>query len=205
MNRPVFNIQYFGDIHYYYEIQKYSDIFIEAHEHYIKQTIRNRTYILTANGTMPLIIPVIHQNNKENISQKEICYKEKWHKKHYTAIISAYKNAPYFEYYADDLLRWLINPNEKFLFQFNLNIFKKILSLLDIYINIYYTSEYTSFYTCDYRDYFKKNIHLPRHLKIPYLQVFSDRFSFQENRSILDLIFNLGPHAKNYLKGDFKF
>jgi hypothetical protein len=33
-----------------------------------------------------------------------------------------------------------------------------------------------------------------------YHQVFSDRHGFQANLSILDLLFNLGPEALNYLQ-----
>ncbi len=202
---PIFSIQYFGNIHYYYIISQYPEIIIEPHEYYIKQTFRNRTYILTANGIMPLIIPVIHQSSKELIVHKQICYKEKWYKKHYTAIISAYKNSPYFDYYADELLCDLIQPQYHYLFEFNLNLIKKILRIINLpTTQIHLSESYQKTYFHDYRNYFENTSSLPPHLKTPYLQVFPDRMEFQSNISILDLIFNLGPQTKNYLQGKFE-
>lgn len=202
--KPVFSIQYLGNICYYYLIQQYAEISVETTEHYIKQTFRNRTVILTANGLMPLIIPVIHKSSKEPIYQKEICYKEKWYKKHFNAILSAYKNASYFDFYADELLQFLQQTDEKYLFQFNLNYLNKIFSVLGIKTKVLLTETYEKHYNKDFRNYFDNPFHLPECLKKPYIQVFNDRFSFQKNLSILDLIFNLGPDAKEYISGKFK-
>lgn len=198
---PVFSVQYFGNIYFYYEIGQYREIFFEAQEYYVKQTLRNRQYILSANGTLPLIIPVIHHSSKEKMCDKKIDFKEKWYKKHYTAIVSAYKNAPYFEFYADELLNILNCPQEKNLFQFNLSVIIKILKWLDIPVSIAITTNYRSDYLKDYRNFFIEKTELPNALKTAYYQVFSDRFSFQPNLSILDLIFNLGPEAKEYIRG----
>lgn len=199
---PVFSIQYFGNIYFYNLIQQHKKIYIEKNEYFVKQTFRNRHYILTANGVMPLIVPVRHYSSKEIIDKKEICYKEKWYKKHYVAILSAYKNAPFFEYYADELLYHLIHSEENFLFDLNIKLIKIILKILNIHTQIEYTNEYKKFYEIDYRHYFDTPFSTPEYLKVPYLQVFSDRFPFQPNLSILDIIFNLGPDAAAYVRGD---
>jgi len=196
---PVFSTQYFGCIYFYHCIIQHTDILFETQEYYIKQTLRNRQYILSANGVLPLIIPVVHHSHQERIINKEICFKEKWYKKHYTAIVSAYKNAPYFEYYADELLLPLTHPPTNKLFEFNLLIIQKILSLFSFNIQFHFTEEYVPNYEKDYRNIFQKKEDLPDSLKRPYLQVFSDRFEFQKNLSILDAIFNLGPEVKTYL------
>lgn len=204
MDLPVFSIQYFGDIAFYHYLSKYDKILIENAEYYVKQTLRNRTYILTANGVMPLIIPVVHHSGKEIIKEKEICYKERWQKIHYTAIVSAYKKAPYFEYYADELLNFLLQPGDKFLFQFNIRLIQKICDLLNIHTEIIFTNEYRNNYINDYRYISDKKYGLPECLEMPYIQVFSNKFPFQKNLSILDLIFNLGPQANDYISGNFK-
>ena len=43
--------------------------------------------------------------------------------------------------------------------------------------------------SCDY----------PYKIKQPYYQVFEDRFEFTPNLSIIDLLFNRGPEANQYL------
>ncbi len=202
MSLPVFSIQYIGNIELYYWIQQFPEIKIEAAEHYIKQTFRNRTNILSANGILPLIIPVIHKSSKEKIIEKEICYKEKWYKKHFTAVVSAYKKAPYYEHYADDLLELLKHPQDRYLFDYTIKWIRKICSLLDISTKILYTDQYEKYYEKDFRTYFDQPHQIPHHLLTPYIQVFSDRFVFHPNLSVLDLIFNLGPDAKHYIKAD---
>lgn len=200
MNLPVFSIQYFGHLHFYHEMIQFPAILMEHYEYYIKQTYRNRTYILSANGILPLIIPVKHRSHKEFICEKEICFKEKWNKKHYTAIVSAYKKSPYFEHYADILLQPLLHPVDTNLINFNLHLIQKVLSILDVQINIQPTTQYQQTYTKDYRLYFDNTPPLPTTLNEPYIQVFSDRLPFQKNLSILDIIFNLGPQSINYLR-----
>lgn len=200
MHTPILSIQYFGNIYFYHTINQYQSITIETQEYYIKQTLRNRTYILSANGILPLIIPVIHQSNKEPIHQKKICYKEKWYKKHYTAIVSAYKKSPYFEHYADEILNILIKPKETYLLQFNLELLKKILSILNIPAQIHLTTQYQKQYHQDFRDSFQTYANHFENIQKPYIQVFSDRFPFQKNLCILDLIFNTGPYSKEYLQ-----
>lgn len=203
MSYPVFSLHYFGHIYYYAEMQKYSDIFIETQEYYVKQTFRNRHYILTANGLMPLIIPVVHRSSKEPIHQKEICYREKWYKKHETAILSAYRNAPFFEHYADVLLAHLKHPSFQYLVELNTHILQTIFSVLHISTHLHQTNEYIPTYEKDYRSFFYPYQPVPAFLQTPYLQVFSDRFPFQPNISILDLIFNLGPRSQEYIHGQF--
>lgn len=41
-------------------------------------------------------------------------------------------------------------------------------------------------------------------LKQPYYQVFEDRFGFERNLSIIDLLFNLGPDATTYLRSNLR-
>ncbi|MCX7728428.1 MAG: WbqC family protein [Bacteroidia bacterium] len=203
---PVFSVQYFGNILFYVLINQYPKVYIETSEYYIKQTFRNRTIILTANGLMPLIIPVIHKSSKELIVNKEISYKEPWQKKHYTAITSAYKNAPFFEFYANELLEHITHSKYPSLFLLNLELMKKIFIILNISTEIILTTEYKKNYTLDYRNYFDKHSHsfFPI-IEKEYIQVFSDRFPFQKNISILDLIFNLGPDSANYIAGTLEY
>ena len=47
---------YFAPIMYFSKLAVYPEIYIEQHENFVKQTYRNRTIILGANGPIPLIV-----------------------------------------------------------------------------------------------------------------------------------------------------
>lgn len=49
---------YFGTVGYWACLMAFPHIIIEAHEHYVKQTLRNRTTILTEGGPQTLTVPV---------------------------------------------------------------------------------------------------------------------------------------------------
>lgn len=49
---------YFGPVGYWACLMAFPNIIIEAHEHYVKQTIRNRTTILSESGPLSLTVPV---------------------------------------------------------------------------------------------------------------------------------------------------
>ena len=93
---------YLPPIHYFSLLLKSETVFIEQHEHFVKQTYRSRCDILSSNGILSLSIPLQKKGDKELISEKRISYAEEWQMKHWRAITSAYKNSAYFEYFEDD-------------------------------------------------------------------------------------------------------
>lgn len=167
-------------------------IAIEAHENYIKQTFRNRTSILQAHGVMHLIIPV--QKNSKLISEIQISYQEKWQHQHWGAIVSAYKNAPYFEYYAP-YFEQFYKQETNLLLEFNLQILKACFKVIKADVEIIQSSYYQEF----------GNFSLPNEFKFTtYQQVFQSNTILIQDLSILDLIFNLGPETFFYLKQNSK-
>ena len=74
------------------------------HEHFVKQSIRNRCEIYGANGKLRLTIPKERKGSSKTIIKEiKISYKEDWQKLHWNAIKSAYNSSPFFEYYQDEL------------------------------------------------------------------------------------------------------
>ena len=196
----LFSIAYLPSISYVGIILKSKKIILEKHEHYIKQTYRNRSLIYSPNGVHPLIIPVAHDDlYKKPIHEIKISYETDWQKIHWRTIASSYRNSPYFEFFEEELNPFYEAKTET-LFEFNLSLLKRIFSLMQISFEIEFTSTYEKKYSKEIIDL--RNIFYPdqRNLNVPlYNQVFSERHGFISDLSILDLMFNKGPQAMEYL------
>lgn len=189
---------YFGSIPYFQALAGEVQVTFDLHEFYKKQTWRNRTQILESNGPMYLSVPVERPNGSKSIV-KEVTISEEtnWRKDHWKALESSYKHAPFFFYYGP-LVKNLIYQDEPLLYKFNHTIFLQLLEWLDLSIETDFTTEYIP--PADPSDLRvtldKKKFDIPQR---SYIQVFSDKFDFVPNLSILDLLMNEGPIARNYL------
>ncbi|MBK7667555.1 MAG: WbqC family protein [Sphingobacteriaceae bacterium] len=56
---------YLPPINYFSLLLKNETVFIEEHEHFVKQTYRNRSEILSSNGLLSLSIPLQKNADKE--------------------------------------------------------------------------------------------------------------------------------------------
>lgn len=194
----IYSTNYFGSIPYFQSIAKFNEVVIDVHEHYKKQTWRNRTQILESNGPMYLSVPVARPDgSKTAVKDIRITYDSNWRKDHWKAIQSSYKHAPYFFYYGNQL-KDLIYQEEDKLHLFNLKILKQLFVWLDLEINISFTNEYIAPEGPeDYRISLDKKVFDLNQEQ--YIQVFSDKYPFYPNLSIIDLLMNEGPIARNYI------
>lgn len=201
---------YLAPIQYYAKFVQVDHIFIEQNENYTKQSYRNRSMIVSANGSIPLSIPVVHSSS-EKILTKDIRIADhgNWQHMHWNAIVSAYNSTPFFEYYQDDFYPFY-HKKYSFLFDFNEELRVLILGLLNIELPVIeYTSEYkTAFedHELDMRDVIhpKKDLSLDHSfMSIPYYQVFEQKLGFVENMSIVDLLFNMGNESQLILNNSF--
>ena len=95
---------YLPSVAYVISILQSQSAIIDIHEHYIKQTCRNRCYIYSANGSLPLVIPVIKPGgNHTPVKDIKICHLQRWQLNHWRAIESAYQSSPYFLFFKDEL------------------------------------------------------------------------------------------------------
>lgn len=201
---------YLGPIRYFTKFLFYDEIWLETHEHYSKQTYRNRCDIYGANGKLSLIIPVLKGNeHKILITDLKIDYNKKWQKLHLKGIESAYRSSPFFEFFIDELSGFYSKKYE-FLFDFNMKILWTLLKILDINPEIKYTEKYylpVKSNMIDMRDEInpKHLFQSDRHfIPVKYKQVFSEKHGFIGNLSIIDLIFNMGPDAISVLRESIK-
>ncbi|MCC6385571.1 MAG: WbqC family protein [Bacteroidia bacterium] len=170
---------------------------IDIHEHFVKQTIRNHYSVLSANGILQLSIPVKHSKIKIPVHQVRICYDQPWQRQHLNAIRSAYGRAAFFQFYFEELENIFCSSPER-LTVFNDLLLKWIFKCLKQDPLITFTKKYTDNYENDQRHASLKHsshfLHLSR--DISYAQVYSDRFAFKPNLSILDLIFNAAQYTQ---------
>lgn len=201
-NQGLFPIAYFPSQTYLIRMLQYDQIAVEIHETYPKQTIRNRCNILSSNGILKLTVPVRKADgNHTKTASVRIFQEEDWQKNHFRAIESAYKSSPFYDYYIHHFIPVFENQYES-LVDLNHSIFTILCKILKLNLSYSYTSQFQKIPDkyVDLRQVFdfkhdRDSIHY-----VPYVQVFSDRFPFQPDLSILDLIFNLGPEAANYLQ-----
>jgi len=195
----ILSTAYLPPIQYFAKILDYSEILIEAHETYLKQSYRNRCIILSCNGPLPLIIPVVKTNgNNTPIKEIEIDYTVNWQKNHWKAIESAYRTSVYYDF-VSDLLEPFYRKKVKYLFDFNSEILFEIISFLRVNKPLSNSNQFVKNYLEGFDD-FRQSIHpkLQYQLKdndfvaAKYFQVFSDRFNFYPNLSIVDILFNEG-------------
>ncbi|MCD6355438.1 MAG: WbqC family protein [Prolixibacteraceae bacterium] len=196
---------YFGPVQYYAWILMHPEVYIEQFEHFNKQTYRNRCVVLGGNGPIPLVVPV-ESGRSAKIVMKDlkISYAVNWQRNHWRTIFSAYNSSPFFEYYQDEIYP-LFEKKWKFLLDLNQSINKIICKLLEIENNSFLTEYFEKVpeNTLNFREIISpKNKMQPDENFKPfeYTQVFSERFEFVPNLSILDLLFNEGPDSSVILE-----
>ena len=196
--------------------------------------------IPTTNGPLSLTIPT---NHNTSLAMKDIRISDhaNWRHVHWNALLSAYGESPFFEYYQDDI-RPFYEKKYEFLFDFNMEITEKMIELLDIRPKISITNEYIQSEELkvksieseelkvkseefnglanhkvqssnlkvqskevqsivDFREAIRPKKPLPdaEFESRRYYQVYEQKFGFQPNMSILDLLFNEGNEAIFYL------
>ena len=198
---------YWPNLHYFFYVLNASIINIEQFDNYSKQSYRNRTQILSANGVLNLSIPIKKNKSEKVVNAIEISYKEDWQKNHWRAITSAYKNSPYFDFFEEDLKVFYSNKYN-LLIDYNTDQIKFIIKVLKQKKNIQLTKQYerNPDSVIDLRtiihpkqSYLSDKL-VANKLDQSYYQTFENKISFTPNLSILDLLFNKGLHTIDYLK-----
>jgi len=191
-------------------------VILAANENYTKQSYRNRTYILGANGKLALTVPVQKGSQRINFKEVKIDYSTDWNRQHWQSIKSAYGKSPFFIHYADFLEPIYENP-PVLLWEFNYKLLTICQKLLRISIPIKNTENFEKEVDSQILD--KRNTISPKKTAIfahqEYYQIFGNKFEnrfnldtenkfiFENNLSILDLLFNEGTNALTIISGKY--
>jgi hypothetical protein len=176
------------------------NITFEMEDNFQKQTNRNRTYIYSPNGIQLLNIPVkhskeAHQKTKDVLIENEF----DWQKQHFKSLEAAYRSSPFFEFFEDDILP-IFEKKHTFLMDLNMQVLDIVTKCLRMKLEFSKTTEY--FHEVENISDFRylTNGKKDSNSFEKYPQVFDDKHGFINNLSILDLLFNEGKFAMDYLK-----
>jgi hypothetical protein len=191
-------------LEYFCALQRFDKIILEKHEHFNKQSYRNRCYILTSQGRERLTIPVTATHAKIIITDVQIDYTTRWQNNMLRTLESAYAKAPYYEHYMDDLKKEILSGH-KYLYDLNLTLLSMCLQWLnwdrDVSESVSYKKN-TPVEINDLRDQIlaKKDFGARGFYRpVAYQQVFGN--NFVPNLSLVDLVFCAGPDAQALIRG----
>lgn len=170
-------------------------VLIDRHEHWIKQSIRNRCEILGSSGLHKLVVPICHKNGKQTLGSITVDDATKWRWNHWKSIKTAYGRSPYFEHYAFEIEACIFHDCER-LIELNRQILTLFIHVWELPI---LTSESEEFIPYNDGDFRQKNW-LTRHAThTSYQQVFQPRVATIYNASALDLLCCEGPLGRNII------
>ena len=196
----LFTTAYFPSISYMARFLAEDKPVVEVWETYHKQTYRNRCRVMTANGVESLSVPVVKVNGNHTMT-KDIAISpiEPWQHIHSRCLESAYKASPYFDHYYD-FLRPIFEDHFERLIDLNDAAMQAVFKMLKVKKEIVHTMDYVREAESDLREAFSPKKQVNTGLFPTYYQVFSEKFPFAPDLSVLDLVFNEGPEAMRYLQ-----
>ncbi len=202
---------YLGPVEWYARLEAAPAAAIEQHEHYVKQTWRNRCRIAMPDGPCDLVVPVAGASSHTPLRDLRVSDHGNWRHHHWNAMQTAYGKTPFFEYYADLFAPFYEQP-ATFLLDLNERLRQLMCTLIGIDTPVALTEHFappaetpctlshddpapTCAAPCTDMRYTMHPDSLPTATLPPYYQVHAQRHGFIPNLSIVDLLFNMGPES----------
>jgi hypothetical protein len=209
----------------YFDLLAKADVFVIYDEvQYTKNDWRNRNMIQTANGPQWITIPVRQESLDQKICDSKI-FVDNWAKKHVSTLQGNYTKALHFKTYKEQVFS-LYENQSNLISEVNVSFIKGICNLLGIKTQIIDSRELnlegdrnirlleackklnaTTYISGPAaKTYLDVELFNKEDIEVDwmdysgykeYKQVFAP---FQHGVSVLDLIFNAGPDAKQYMK-----
>ncbi len=200
MNNILIHPGYFPSVSHFVAIAQSDLVTFEMDDNFQKQTNRNRMYIYSPNGIQLLNIPIKHSkeaHQKTKDVKLETAFD--WQKQHFKSLEAAYRTSPFFEYFEDDIAP-IFQKKHTFLMDLNLETMSIVSKCLGLAFDYNETTEY--FHEVTDKTDLRALINGKKDTSVfePYTQVFGEKYGYLNNLSILDLLFNEGRYALDYLK-----
>jgi hypothetical protein len=191
---------YLPPVEYFSLIAQADEVSVEREENYLKQSFRNRCYILSVHGPQLLSVPVyLGSQHKTPLKEIRIDYSKRWQQVHLRAISASYSASPYFQFYFENIEK-IFNKSFEFLIDLNLELTESVLKMLKIKTKLTYSTNFKP--VSEDENDFRYKISPKKETQFfvrEYIQVFNSDNKFVHGLSIIDLIFNMGPEASGYL------
>lgn len=193
------NLPFCGCVWHWAHLVAADHVTFEAAGGYQRRTYRSRTVIVNSQGRLPISVPVEGDYSRP-YNLIRINYDTPWQLQHQRALLSAYNNTPFFEYFADDFTALLSRHYDK-LWDLNIDMMHLIADCMGLELQYSLTHVFAPAPDgCrDLRIAIEPKF---QHLlsqgatQIPYYQIFDSRLGFTAGVSVLDLLFNMGPEGK---------
>jgi hypothetical protein len=214
----------------YFDIIGMVDEFIIYDEvQYTKNDWRNRNRIKTALGPQWITIPVYQKSLHQKISETQVS-NYKWGIKNWNSLKGNYTKAPYFKLYSPFFESFYHTVKTPLLTEINSSLIRAISGLLNIKTKIANSTDYelkgdpteklvsickqshATYYLSGpaARNYLREDLFKGEGIEIEwmdyegypeYAQLYPP---FEHQVSIVDLLFNVGPDSRNYMKSPIR-
>lgn len=187
---------------------------------------RNRNRIKTSQGLRWLSIPVFHDGKNPKKIRDTRVVDQRWRKKHWRSITQSYGKSPHFNDYRAIFEKLYLDDHSESLSEINYQFIRAICGILKIETPISWSADYeiTAGKTerilsicrqakaTDYvtgpaaKNYLDASLFEKAGIALSYIDYSGYREysqphgAFEHGVSIIDLLFNTGPHAPDYMK-----
>lgn len=193
---------------------------------YTRRDWRNRNKIKTANGLAWLTVPVEVKGKYFQKINETVISEAKWAKDHWATIKQFYSKARHFKDYKDPFENFYLNTAETYLSQVNYQLIAIVNEILGIKTKISWSGDYkiidgkterlldltlqaggTEYISGPAaKDYIVESMFADAGVKLSWMDYsgypeYEQLYPpFEHGVTVLDLIFNMGPDAANYMK-----
>jgi hypothetical protein len=215
----------------YFDLIRMSDEFILYDDvQYTRRDWRNRNLIKTPTGLQWLTIPVDVKGKYHQRIRDTRISDPQWGRKHWATIVHNYAKAPFFGQYRELFEPLYLGTSEEFLSEINRRFIETIVPLVGIDTVIKWSSDYELtdgrserlLHICESagatvylsgpaaKGYLSESLFEQSGIKVAWMdysgypeypQLFGN---FEHGVTILDLLFNAGPNAANFMKARSK-